>query len=430
MKKLPAPLVRSVLIIAVAGVGWGLLSVFGVFEPGMGERLEAARKALLSGDHDSAETSALAIIKEDPKQYEAWVIAGVAAIAHDDFETALKRFDEVPDNDTPVALQARLRSGDMLLNKAHRLSAAEDQFLRAYRQQEPPRNGVEPLALLLGIGSRYHEQVPLLLELVRDEKFNNLHLYLIHGGRDKPVNPESIPLYATNDPDDPAPQLAQAQQEVLTGNFVGAISILRRLIEAHPELAEAHAKLGLALLADGRQKEVPAWDRQLSKSAEDHADVWVVRGDYAQSLDQPNVAIRCYWEAVRRDPNNMKSCLPLARLLSEEEGESESAEAFRKRVETLKEFSLLIDNTQASRESANLRKNSEVAESLGLIWEAFGWSHMALRLDVNSDWAKDRTSRLRTETKDLPLVRTAPGRNPADIFDLSRFPLPAWNLAQ
>jgi tetratricopeptide (TPR) repeat protein len=419
-----------VLLVAVAGVGWGLLSAFGVFGPGIGERLETARQALLSGDHESAETSALAIIEADPKQYEAWVIAGVAAIARDDLETALKRFDEVPDNETPVALQARLRSGDMLLNKAHRLSAAEDQFLRAYRQQKPPRNGVEPLALLLGIGSRYHEQVPFLLELVRDEDFNNLHLYLLHGGRNKPVNPESIPVYATNDPDDPAPQLAQAQQELITGNFTGAISILRRIIETHPELAEAHAKLGLALMADGRHKEVPAWDRQLSKSAEDHADVWVVRGNYAQSLDQPRVALRCYWEAVRRDPNNIKSCLPLARLLNGEEGETEAAEAFQKRVEQLKEFSMLIDNSQANRESANLRKNSEVAESLGLIWEAFGWSHMALRLDVSSDWAKDRTSRLRIETKELPLVRTAPGKNPADRFELSRFPLPAWDQGQ
>jgi thioredoxin-like negative regulator of GroEL len=429
MKNLSGPLVRILLLFVAAAAGWGLLSAFGVFRPDAAEQVQIAQQALAAGDSALAESMALAVIEEDPKQYDAWVVAAVAAIAREDFEAAEKRFDEVPDDESAAAVQARLRSGDMQLNKVHRLSAAEDQFRRAYRQQKPPRIGVEQLALLLGIGGRYREQGPFLLELIRDEKFNNLHLYLLQEGRKKSVNPDSIPMYIKTDPDDPAPQIARAGQQISQENFGEAILILRRITKSHPKIAEAHAKLGQALLADGRRDELADWDRQLPKAAEDHPDVWVVRAQFAQILDQSPVAIRCLWEAVRRDPNNYKSCLLLGRLLSEEEGEAEPAAQFQRRAVALQEFSTLVEATMANREIGNSRRISELAESLGLIWEAFGWSHLALRLDAASPWASDQVSRLRKVTKDLPLVRSAPGKNPAEEFDLSRFPLPDWKSA-
>jgi tetratricopeptide (TPR) repeat protein len=429
MKNLPGPLVRILLLFVAAAAGWGLLSAFSVFRPDAAEQVQLAQQALVDGDEALAESMALAVIEEDPKQNDAWVVAAIAAIAREDFETAEKRFDEVPDEESNAAVQARLRTGSMLLLKLYRLSAAEDQFRRAYRLQEPPRAGVEALALLLGIGARYHEQVPMLLEVIRDGNFNDLHLSLIQEGRDKPVNPESIPQYMASDPDDPAPQLGHAWQEFLQDNHGEAISMLRRIIDAHPEMTEAHAKLGQALLADGRRDELADWNRQLPKGAEDHPDVWVVRAQFAQTLDQSPVAIRCFWEAVRRDPNNYKSCLPLGRLLSQEAGEAEAAGRFQQRAATLQEFSTLVVARQANRETGSTRRISERAESLGLIWEAFGWSHLALRLDTSSPWASEQVSRLRKVTKDLPLVRTAPGKNPAEEFDLSRFPLPDWKSA-
>lgn len=423
MKNLPGPLVRILLLAAAVAAGWGLLSVFGFFQPDLAEQIQIGQQALANGDAALAESTALSVIDEDPEKYEAWVIAAVAAAAREDYETAQERFDTVPDDESLAAVQARLRCGDMLLNKVQRLSDAEKQFRRAYQQQKAPRLGVEQLALLLGIGSRYHEQIPFLLEVIRDENFNNLHLYLVQEGRNKPVNTDSIPVFMKNVPDDPAPQLAQAQQEILVGNADEAIPILRRIIKSHPEMAEAHAKLGLALLSDGRRDDLADWARQLPSNAKKHPDAWIVRGEFSELLSRKPAAIRCYWEAVRRDPNNQKSCLSLARLLSEV-GEAEAAAEFNQRAEKLKVFSEQIEMTQSTRDSGNSQENAAQAEALGLLWEAFGWTHMGLRLDSRSRWANDNILRLRKATKDLPLVRTAPGMNPAEKFDLSRFPLP------
>ena len=85
-----------------------------------------------------------------------------------------------------------------------------------------------------------------------------------------------------------------------------------------------------------------------------------------------------------------------------------------------------MDGARTGREFTLVQKTAESAEAIGLIWEAAGWAEMAIRLDATSQWAKETTVRLGRLTSDMPLTRIAPGRSPAEEFDLSKFPLPDW----
>lgn len=426
MKKLPDSVVRLLLLATVAAAGYGVLLVTGFLNPDLAEQILVARNALRDNQVALAESTALNVVEQDPLQFQAWLIAGAAAVAQNDFETALKRYEQVPDSAGGDSVQARLRSADILLGRMHRLSSAEVQFRRALPQMLPPRTGVESMVLLLGMGQRYHEQVPFILELIRDRQFNNLHLFLLAAGRETPLNPEEIPRFEEGDPDDPIPRLATAQLLINVERFSDAIPILRKIVGSHPEVMEAHAALGRALLADDRRDQILAWDQSLPPATEEHADVWFVRGGLAQVLGQPRVAIRCYWESARRDPANVETNYLLARLLKAE-GESGASERFLNLASKLQEFRTLVDGARTGREFSMVQKTAESAEAIGLIWEAAGWAEMAIRLDATSQWAKETTVRLGRLTSDMPLTRIAPGRSPAEEFDLSQFPLPDWD---
>ena len=425
MKKLPDSVVRLLLLGTVVAAGYGVLLVTGFFDPDPAEQIVVARNALRDNQVELAESTALNIVEQDPLQYQAWLIAGAAAVARNDFETALNRYEQVPDSAGGDSVQARLRSVDILLGRMHRLSRAEVQLRRALPLMQPPRTGVESMVLLLGMGQRYHEQVPFILELIRDRQFNNLHLFLLAAGRETPLNPEEIPRFEEGDPDDPIPRLATAQLLINVERFSDAIPILRRIVGSHPEVMEAHAALGRALLADGRRDEILAWDQSLPPATGEHADIWFVRGGFAQVLGQPRVAIRCYWESARRDPANVETNYLLARLLKAEGG-SGASERFLNLASKLQEFRTLVDGARTGREFTLVQKTAESAEAIGLIWEAAGWAEMAIRLDATSQWAKETTVRLGRLTSDMPLTRIAPGRSPAEEFDLSKFPLPDW----
>ena len=168
-----------------------------------------------------------------------------------------------------------------------------------------------------------------------------------------------------------------------------------------------------------------AWSAALPEGAEKHPVVWVVRGQIASSQQDRPGAIRCYWEALRRDPNQKAANAALAALL-ESEGRPEDAALFRERAELLAQFVIDLDGVDHRRDKGSvLHRLAEQLESLGRYWEAIGWCQFALALEPDDGQFQATFDRLQ-EHRPSDLVQNAKEILPAEKVDLSSYPLPVW----
>lgn len=88
------------------------------------------------------------------------------------------------------------------------------------------------------------------------------------------------------------------------------------------------------LLHRGDDAGLEKWQAELPEEAEEFPDIWFVRGGWAARRDEPRVAVRCFWECLRRDGNHHSACYQLSQLLKML-GESDSAEVFRQCAQLL-----------------------------------------------------------------------------------------------
>jgi tetratricopeptide (TPR) repeat protein len=147
---------------------------------------------------------------------------------------------------------------------------------------------------------------------------------------------------------------------------------VRRVITSRYELAEAQALWG-ELCLDEELSELEHWYRQLPESAQNHAGVWFVRGQWAQRLNRNDVAARCYWECVRLDPTNRRATYQLGQTLAALG--SAASEAFLLRAAQLKEIAELVERMLVTQgqDRAAFRKLVELLQQTGRDWEAWAW---------------------------------------------------------
>ena len=133
-------------------------------------------------------------------------------------------------------------------------------------------------------------------------------------------------------PDDPLPRLALARIALYRRELSKAKEFLQPVVADHPHLPEAQARWGQILAESENEAEFLGWHRRLPESSEQHPEIWFLRGAWAQKHNQPRSAARCFWEALRRDPNHQAANHQLSRSLAAL-GRTALAETFRQRAE-------------------------------------------------------------------------------------------------
>jgi hypothetical protein len=134
-------------------------------------------------------------------------------------------------------------------------------------------------------------------------------------------------------------------------------------------------------------------------------------------------AARCFWEAVRRDPDHRQGNYRLGTTLAGMKDSSRAA-PFLERAERLEALSVVIDDLfRNHHHTASMAKASALAEALGRLWEAWGWALLARGESPRLEWAEQTIARLAPRLQaDVP--RTLPEHNPALQTDLTEYPLP------
>ena len=324
---------------------------------------------------------------------------------------------------------AARRDGDVRLCairdlQQFRFSAAERSLRTAL--DEHPDDVTLQLAmanLLVTQGRRWDAQQHLL-QLIKSDQFRVQELMWL-GNPDEPFDNEEVILAALDAvPEDPLPLLGRARVAIRRNQHAEAVELLRKVLAVHPGLPEAQAQLGAALNELGETAAFLEWKRDLPESATSHPDTWFVLGRWCAENNQPRAAVRCFWEAVRRDPNHLRACYQLG-LTLQNLGETASAHLFLERARQL----TLVHDTVYSVMFRGLRKEwaTEMAramESLGRLWEARAWSIAVLSTDRGNPDAQASRDRLTALLKRDNPPQTLPSANPANQVDLSAYPLP------
>ena len=389
------------------------------------ELLQAAKRALDAGDMILADKLTQQILASQENHAPALLIASQIAQRNQDPRKTLSLLEKITDSSTPHALTARLTAGRIFAEQTFQLSAAIDQFRRAV--QLDPNNEVAHRALadLLGLTAQSWEAIPHRVAKIRLGQIDNIGLVLLSQAGDKRENPTRLQTFHRSDLDDPAPRVGLARQLIDEQKYAEAETMLRAAIDRNPKFLPAFVMLGELLIATSQSQALIDWHLALPPTADSHPRIWRIRGTVAETLQETDVAIRCYWEALQSDPNDQLSNYRLGRLLLPS-GATEKAQTYLARSDALQRYRDTVE-TAATKDMSAIEATVTQAESLGLWWEAKGWLELALSLDSNLPWAKNKLSQLNPLLTQNSPGRTANASLSVQAFDFSAKPLPHWD---
>ena len=418
-------------VLAVGGLLLALAATTAFWRPASrGEALlDSGRAALEAGDPQTARALAEQALAEAPDLPAALLLAARASRQLQEFDQAIARFDRIPDDGTPAAVSARTESGQLRLAELCELSAAEQQFRRALRQDRDCRPARAGLAYVLGLTARPRQAARERLELIRLGNVETVQMYLLATTGTTLENPQELQRCAPAAADDPAVQLGQARVAIELQEFDRAAELLHRLATDRPDWTEVQALLGGLWLKSRSGEEFRNWHRALPESATIDPGVWFARAEHAASQGLPEAALRCYGECVQRDPNFPSGAYRLGQSLVTI-GQAEAAAPFLERASMLAEYAKQAELAHRVGEPAYFRRCVDLAESLGLTWEAYGWAQAAT-LEFGTDVLPGPTlQRLQLATALLPIDRTAALPETISAFDFRKYPLPEWSESE
>lgn len=396
------------------------------------ELLRQANAALDRGDAATAERLASMALSRQGGDPRAALLAARAAVKEHHFEAALGYYDRIPDDGSKLAVAARCESGDILLIDLKQASAAESQYRRAFKQHEMDPRANNGLSRILGITARSRAAVPFRLRLIRLDSFEPLHLYLMCMGDSVMENLDLLQQLRQSTPDDPIVLLGVARNAVDQQDYRQAIDLLQKVVAARPDSIAAQLKLGKLLLDHGEHREFLKWHAAVPQAAKANVEFWFILGRSAERHNQPDAAMRCLWEAARLDPTHEAAHFQLSQLLIKS-GDTQLAQPFLERSRQLAEYFNTVKIAWVGKDHNAVRDAAELAESLGLVWEAYGWARLAQKHLTVAQWAPGTVIRLRGNLKQLEsdgllkFERTIDSGNIAATLDLSHLPLPQFS---
>lgn len=415
-------------VLAVGGILLALAATTAFWGPTPREEnlVASATAALEAGDPQTARALAERALSEVPDSPPALLLAARASRQLQEFNAAIAWFDRIEDDGTQVAVAARTESGQLRLTELCELSAAEQQFRRALRQDQDCQAARAGLAYVLGLSSRPQQAARERLELIRLGSVDTVQMYLLASTGTTVENPQELQRCAQEAAGDAAVQLGRARIAIELQDFDRAAELLNGLAADRPDWTEVQALLGVLWLKSHAGEKFRNWSRALPESAMIDPGVWFARAEYAASQGLPEAAVRCYGECVQRDPNFPSGAYRLGQSLVTI-GQDDAAAPFLERASMLAEFAKQAELAHRVGEPAYFRRCVDLAESLGLMWEAYGWAQVA-NLEFGRDALPGPTLlRLQSETANLPMDRTATLPDTISTFDFRKYPLPEWS---
>ena len=384
--------------------------------------LDRINMALQDGQLDEATEAGADALDQFPDSSRLRWLTSRVYYQRNELQQALEILLPVVDHPGPEQARILFAAGELEISLG--LSDDAEGHLRKHIELEPQqRVAWQRLAYLLTIQGRGQEAVPWRLKSLQAGDFTITDLLFMG-------NPEAIAVisqldqFRNNNSQHPTVLYSKALVHIRENQLASARELLKKAVAGNPELAMAQAWLGMALLELSDQQPFNAWYRDLPAAVKTTAGLWVVRGLW--SKDQPKAAARCFWEALRQNPNHQVACYQLAIALTRV-GEEELAEKIQGRARRLQELELLLSRLNDDQDNLTLlAEAARLTEQLGRYWESYGWHSMILMRQSNMAESRNALTRLR------PLVQADSRQvtitsDPSQMIDLASYPLPDMN---
>jgi thioredoxin-like negative regulator of GroEL len=411
---------------AAVVVGIAVWCSLGVFAPQSAESLlKRARSVAEQGDLTAARAFAREAAQRAPNAAEPWLLIAHWSLQTRDFAAAVDAWEHVPP-DSPSALETRLRAAETCLRQMRHLRRAE----RLYREASTlsPNNvaAVEGLAQTLAIEGRWSELATCVIRLIQLDAYSNFHLDLLVRGPDLNVDPQLLPPVVQTAPDDIAARCAHIRLAMQSGDESRARKDLEAILKGDAASVQANLMLGRLLLSQGADDDLRDWLQTAPAALRNESDYWRVALIATQRGHDEAGELRCAWEVLSRDPNDIAACLSLGRGLHRL-GEADLAAGLTERAARLERYAAVVSSARRPKNWDAIQQAVELAESLGLSWEAWGWCRLASRLNPALTWPQATLDRLAPRIAQLELVRTDPATNPVRRLNAERFAAPRFD---
>ena len=379
-------------------------------------------EAAAAGDFRTAQQLAMKVLLSEPENARARLVAAKCLHVQDRSLEALELLSDMSFAEPSRSVEAACLAGDIHFLKLYQPSEAENLYQQALREDPLSIEANDRMALLLAVTGQWWRQIPARLTAARGDAFNGLHLFVMALAEKALVNPELADAMWQVSPEDPLVLLAGARLAVENEHHDEAIQMLSKAVRRSPDLIQAHVLLGSEFFHLEDESRFIEWVRDLPSSADEHPGIWVLRGKWARRNEHRAVALRCFCEAVERDPNHVDALYQSGRIL-ESMNRSEDAAPFLARAANLQEFINATKGADYGETLAATEQAAKHAESLGNYWEAYGWASLAASSRQSPEWSRQMVSRLKPILSTASFQRTDPKDNPASTVDYHRLPL-------
>ena len=397
----------------------------------------------------------------DSAKTEDWFLRSVAAYQRNDFAAADKAIREhllvSPDDLRGMELLGDIAasSGDnQLANESYhevlqRSESPSEPFLSKYAMRlMASSRAFDCLGVLKKRATRYPahpEAGPEMAGLaamlgVAEQGVDALRQFAKRGGAD----PETLQVLAdprrvepdiemcerllAKNPDDLRPQFGLARAEATQLAWSKVKMRLEPVVQQHPDFLPGQMLYGLALVQEGEFAALPEWHQTVPENAREFADYWMVAGCWAEHEQKYDEAARAFWEAIRLDASGYPEALPnLLFALKQLKRDKEADEV----ATQINRATALSDCVKTHLERGGLSQAaafavSDAMLSMGRLWEAEGWSRLAISLPEDKvDDARERYLNVRSK-----MTAQSPWQSPelklVNRIDLGDLPDVSW----
>ena len=318
-------LVFTMLMIVVA-----LWLFFRQFSVNTAASLRQARRDLSTGNYEQAISGCDKLLTRSPGLTDALIVKGESLQRLNRIDEALQIYAQIPDDDLQHSASARLTEASVFLQQGNIVEAQTRLELVENISPDEPLLGPLMMNALTAAGRRW-ESMPYLRSSLEKEVGDTLTNLIYLAVPDQMPQPNEAFLATMIKRKDSLGALGAARVAVALGEVDRAIIFLEHCRANHPELVEARLQHATLMLNENRQKEFRQIITENFAALMDHPDYWLLCGRSAQESGHPKVAIRCYWEVLRRHPNQDRACYQLGQLLAAE-GRSEESRLFIERA--------------------------------------------------------------------------------------------------
>jgi tetratricopeptide (TPR) repeat protein len=410
------------VLLILAGTTVVLAPLIGTSESKLKQR-EAARW-LASRYFARAEVLASELLQIEPRsEFNVMLMAGLLT-STGRIEIAEPLYDQVSTEDPQLHLLAIYSKAELAFSVG-RVRDAEH-FLKKTLELNPRHlDASRRLAYLMRVEGRIWESEAPVRELIQQGNIRNDHLSMLGSRAVILDEPLFIHKCLTALPDDPLPRLGEATMHLLRNRDQAAESLLNEILESTPNLYAAQAGLGGLLTDQQRDAEFLTWHTALQSEADQHPQIWYVRGRFLSRKHRHTEAARCFIETLSRSPNHVEATYLLSQSLKAC-GKTEIALRAAQRSERLAAAETTMSTLAHGINLEDMKKAATQLAALKRYWEAAAMCHLVVEgMSSRELWAEAGLRKyLAMLESDVTFI---PGSVPVKGIRREDFPLPDWS---